>query len=119
PLSTSENTKSFLLTLLRINEINTAIHTTAATPIAPYLMNFFLRSLSRTSLGISLSITYCNFLLVIFVLKNKQHPCQESNLLIINNKQNVQGVRNRTPCTFLNISYRTIMTNANAIYHLL
>ena len=72
--------------LLRINEINTAIHTTAATPIAPYLMNFFLRSLSRTSLGISLSITYCNFIIVIFVLKNKQHPCQESNLLIINNK---------------------------------
>ena len=54
-------------------------HTTAATPIAPYLMNFFLRSLSRTSLGISLSIS--NYSLVVtFILPESNSFCTSATL---------------------------------------
>ena len=49
-------------------EISKAMHTMPATPITPYLINIFLRSLSRTSFGISLSIIYRYF--IIFFVSN-------------------------------------------------
>ena len=108
PVSTSENTKSFRFTLLRMKEISKAMHTMPATPITPYLINIFLRSLSRTSFGISLSIIY-RYFIIFFVSNLKQHSCQNTNNLIINHKTKRKGVRYRTPCTFLNFCKRTFM----------
>ena len=56
PLSTVDNTRSFFCTPVRNNEISKLMPTIPIIPIAEKRIIFLLRSLLRTSFGISLSI---------------------------------------------------------------